>query len=57
MKRKDYKLIAEAIKGAKDYSKGACDDVLLYLIGWMETSLKSDNQNFKEDIFKKACGF
>lgn len=52
MSRKDYVLIAAAIKAADmtELSRRALVDVLC-------VSMKLDNPQFRADVFKEACGY
>lgn len=51
MTRKDYRLIADAIKS--EYCGSECDNAI---INRLCVVLKADNVNFKPDTFRKACG-
>jgi hypothetical protein len=57
MSRKDYVLIAEAIKISKEANPEEQSNCLAYLVGNLQARLLRENPNFKEDIFRKACGF
>ena len=66
MTRKDYKLIAEAIRQTSEYftDKDAFSDEMrdiLIAVGMtavvrnLQKVLQEDNPNFKSDVFYKAC--
>jgi hypothetical protein len=57
--KKYYVLIADAIKISKEFSENESGnaDALAYLVGNLQARFNRNNPNFKEDIFKKACGF
>lgn len=58
MTKKDYILIADAIKSAKDdQTTENKNETLSYLLGYLAEGFKSDNPNFKKDVFYKASGF
>jgi hypothetical protein len=64
MTRKDYKIIAQAIKDSMEMNKHSwkttdVTDRQIGIIGLAETlaiRLQEDNPNFKSDVFYKACG-
>lgn len=53
MTRKDYKLIAEAIKEAQ---KNDSESLLYALIQGLSWRLREDNPLFNESKFRTACG-
>ena len=55
MTRKDYQLIASAIKQARDESLTAKGE-FAELVETLCKALKADNVLFKREIFEKACG-
>ena len=55
MTRKDYQLIAGAIKEARDASLTAKGE-FAELVDTLCSLLKQDNSAFKRQIFEDACG-
>ena len=55
MTRKDYQLIASAIKQARDESLTAKGE-FAELVETLCNALKADNVLFKREIFERACG-
>jgi hypothetical protein len=55
MTRKDYKMIAEAIKKHRDESKTAKGE-FAELVDTLSFAFILDNPNFVSEIFAKACG-
>jgi hypothetical protein len=55
MTRKDYQLIASAIKQSRDESLTAKGE-FAELVETLCKALKADNVLFKREIFEKACG-
>lgn len=59
MSRKDYQLIAAAIKGQVNFASG--DQLVLQVIKAIAISvamaLATDNPRFDRDRFMQACGF
>lgn len=57
MTRKDYKLIAEAIKTTRYQLELPSDDkTLSLLIDNLSIQLRQDNRNFDYSRFAEACG-
>lgn len=58
MTRKDFQLIADAIKFTRDHSEehGLDSLTLAYLTGVLVNVLPDTNPNFDRERFIKACG-
>jgi hypothetical protein len=56
MTKKDYKLIATAIKTALDETKDSPEYFQAYLINTLVTALHRDNPKFDTYKFRQACG-
>ena len=66
MTRKDYKIIAEAIRQTREYfvdnyKNGETQDTLITLglntvVRNLQVALKADNPRFSSEVFREACG-
>jgi hypothetical protein len=57
MTKKDYQLIADAIKSVKEYELTENKaETLAYLIGYLSNQFINDNPKFNKSTFYNACG-
>jgi hypothetical protein len=56
MTRKDYEIIADAIKNSHE-GEGSSRVIAMRIANKLSSHMKEGNPNFNKDKFMKACGF